>query len=315
MSTFKFKPEAGRRGLAYVGLPLLALGSAVGCTPYATFKPGPTSCAPQDGSTSTEAAYEFRDIDTFEGETSSNFFASSDDTPNSLMTLTLGTPPIGAPCGSTSALDIQSTGSYDWGSLTGYSNFGPRDGSAYEGLSFWAYAVGDSNKSLTILFDDANTYNGGTVVMDGGIIPPNPPTANCTGYPTIDGGNAGGGSVVDPATGGGSVIGDGDGPAPAQRVRQQLPDGDGGARPMAAGHHSVRPVPTGEYTEPGSQRRAHDGGHRVRDQAPHVQVDDLHVAVSEGGRASTSGSDNIAFYRHKGWMPPVGDGGVGAAPM
>jgi hypothetical protein len=33
------------------------------------------------------------------------------------------------------------------------------------------------------------------------------------------------------------------------------------------------------------------------------------------GVATNLWIDNIAFYRHKGWMPPVGDGGVGAAPM
>jgi hypothetical protein len=168
------------------GVLALVVCGALGCSAYPTLKNVPVDC-------SVTNAYDFLVVDTFEGETTPNLFGSADTTPGATMKPSVGTPPDGARCGSTSVLELKASGNDDWGSLSGYNGFGPRDASAYEGFSFWARVYGASNSGLTILFGDPNTYNANPMS-------PSPPGSYCTNYPTPDGGAASG-TIVDPATG------------------------------------------------------------------------------------------------------------------
>jgi len=81
----------------------------------------------------------------------------------------------------------------------GFSGPTGRDGSMYEGLSFWARAPGNTTKSFTILLGDANTNCGVDPDMTTGLCP-NPPGAYCKTYAMPDGGVSYGTSY-DPATG------------------------------------------------------------------------------------------------------------------
>jgi hypothetical protein len=96
----------------------------------------------------------------------------------------------------------------DWGSVCGFNNFGTLNESAYDGLSFWARAPGDTSRGFTISLYDANT-----VAMD-----PNDPNepggGHCKSY-YVDGGTEGETIVTmrDPVTG--AII---SGPATTSRM-------------------------------------------------------------------------------------------------
>jgi hypothetical protein len=87
------------------------------------------------------------------------FYTSGDMTTTSLLAATVGPFPDGPRCNSNVGMVLQSSQHNDWGSLFGFSNFGPRDASAYEGVSFWARARGNTTTSFTLLLDDPNTSN------------------------------------------------------------------------------------------------------------------------------------------------------------
>ena len=158
--------------LARAGALVLALGGTLGCTAYATLKNAPVDCT-------VENAYEFKLIDAFDTPLSMPMWTSSDCTAGSSMTDLEAALPDGARCGSTTAEQIQASHNNDWGSLTGYNNFGPRDASAYEGISFWARTRGNSTNSFAVLLDDPNTGTDSAV---------SPPLGNCTVNPAPDAG-------------------------------------------------------------------------------------------------------------------------------
>ena len=289
----------------------LALAGALGCTPYATYKPVPTGCTVMDASTSVAAGYEFLSIDSFEGESTAPFYGAGDDTPGAAVTLLLGTPPDGASCGSATALEIQSFGYTDWGSLIGYNNFGSRDASAYEGVSFWSHPATNSNKGLTIQLDDPNTYNSNTALSDGGIVLPTPPTADCTKYSTPDGGAMGTGFSTDPATG--MVLSSGTLTAPLP------PNGCGNeyqAAVLLLSGWQLVTIPFSTFQQLATPNRVPNDDLTVIGTAPGTRLITSRVLLFTMRFPKELGTDiwidNLAFYRHKGWTPAGGDGGADA---
>ena len=289
----------------------LGLSGALGCTAYPTYKPVPTGCTAMDASTSIAAAYEFKTIDNFEGETMSPFYTSGDATPGAAVTLSLGTPPDGAPCGSATGLEIQSYGFTDWGSLIGFSNFGPRDASAYEGISFWSHPATNSNKALTLQLDDPNTYNSNTTMSDGGLILPTPPTADCTKYPTSDVGASGTGLSTDPATG--MVLSSGTATAPLP------PNGCGNdyqAVILLESGWQLVTIPFGTFQQLATPNRVPNAALMTTGDAPGTRLITSSLLLFTVRFPKAFGTDiwidNLAFYRHKGWTPAGFDGGADA---
>jgi hypothetical protein len=158
---------------------VLAFGAACGCTAYTTLNSATVDC-------SAENAYDFDPNPIPLG----NAYSAGDMTPNSTVTVGSMTVPDALVCGSASGLLIQGSHNNDWGFLAGFYGLGIRDESAYEGVSFWARAPGESIKSFTLALDDANTY---ATTPDAG--------TNCTNY-YGDGSNTinPSGTVYDPAT-------------------------------------------------------------------------------------------------------------------
>jgi hypothetical protein len=286
----------------------LAFGGPLGCTAYSTYKPVPTGCTVADASTSVAAAFEFQSIDSFEGEMAAPFYPSGDNTPGAAVTLSMGTPPDGAPCGSATALEIQSSGFNDWGSLIGYNNFGSHNASAYEGISFWSHPATNSNKALTLQLADPNTYNGNPA-SDGGLILPTPPTADCTGYPTPDGGAMGTGLSTDPATG--MVLSSGTATAPLP------PNGCGNdyqAVILLANGWQLVTLPFGTFQQLATPNRVPNAELETAGDAPGTRLITSRLVLFTMRFPKAIGTDiwidNLAFYRHKGWTPAGGDGGA-----
>jgi hypothetical protein len=309
--------ESGARGYGAarvrLALPMVvfAVAGAFGCTPYATLRTPPAGCTATDAATSPAAGYEFQSVDTFEGETTPSFFTSQDTTPISVMTVTLATPPDGAPCGSTLAMEAQAANNDDWGSLIGYNNFGPRDASAYEGLSFWARTTGSSNNALTILFDDPNTYNDNTQTVDGGIILPTPPTADCTKYPTPDGGATSTGVITDSN---GNVLSSGTASAPLP------PNGCGNnywTVMLVTGAWELYTIPFGKFQQNVTPNQVPNPGLPTTGNAAGTSLITSRLLTFTlrfpKGAPTNLWLDDIGFYRHKGWAPPGRDGGVDAS--
>src|SRR4051812_24642458 len=146
---------------------LLALGGGAGCQTYPTLKNLPVDCSAQD-------RYELSTIDDFEGTLSwfksADSLAPTDDVSVSLMAQANDG---GGLCGSAMALVFRSIHANDWGSSFGDYGFGTRDGSAYEGVAFWARAPGNTGKSLSVALEDKNTYH---------VDDPNLPQTNCKQY-------------------------------------------------------------------------------------------------------------------------------------
>ena len=129
------------------------LSCVLGCTAYPTMKPNaPIDCTADSG-------YDFLQIDNFDTVGAMPFYTSGDMTTTSLLAATVGPFPDGPRCNSNVGMVLQSSQHNDWGSLFGFSNFGPRDASAFEGVSFWARARGNTTTSFTLLLDDPNTTN------------------------------------------------------------------------------------------------------------------------------------------------------------
>ena len=173
---------AGARAPLCAGALLLGLTGAMGCQPYPTFKSVPLDCTASDG-------YDFDTVDNFDLGENIPWFGSGDDLCSDGGRVP-AVPPVlaiegGGRCGSNAAMVVTTQGCNDWGAVFGDYSFGSRDESAYEGLSFWARAPGDTGKGFTIILDDTNT------------------AANTTGSTCHDyTGDAGVGvQVVDPVTG------------------------------------------------------------------------------------------------------------------
>jgi hypothetical protein len=165
-----------------LGIVLVVLAGAGGCTAYPTEKNLPLDCSVED-------AYDFQSIDNFETVGTANLWTAGDTT-NADVSVSVQALTDGPRCGSTAALEILSAHNNDWGSLFGFNNFGPRDESAWEGLSFWARAPGNTTKGFTVLLDDPNTATSTSV------------TSNCTQYATADGGSSSPTmTIYDPSTG------------------------------------------------------------------------------------------------------------------
>ncbi len=170
-------------GSACVGLLLLGMTGAAGCgDPYDTVTVLALDC-------SIEEPFEFESIEKFETEGAASFWTSADTTVGS-MTVAVEAMNDGERCGSKDALVVRASHNNDWGSLAGYNNFGPRDASEYEGLSFWARAPGNTTKAFTVLLDDENTFStAGRCTDYGG-----------SGQGDSSGGGGGGASASDPGT-------------------------------------------------------------------------------------------------------------------
>jgi hypothetical protein len=184
------------RALGCVALGGAAAASAVGCTAYSTAKNIPINC-------SAESAYDIQPIYTFDTTAAVNFYGSGDH-PDADVSYAVDPLTDGARCGSTSALVLHTDHNNNWGSLFGIYSFGPKDASAFQGLSFWARAPGNTTKAFTVLLDDTNTVNPNMPAVcniDGGVTPVDSGSAVCKNYCT-DGGIGGGqGTYTDPTTG------------------------------------------------------------------------------------------------------------------
>jgi len=140
------------------GLLLLGLASAGGCEAYTTLKDVPIDCTADDG-------YEFLTLgNNFDTVGDNAFWGSGDSTPGKVVgddasgDVAVRTIPDGPRCDSKAAVVLKAAGNNDWGCLFGSNNVGaPRDASAYEGLSFWARAPGNTTKGFIVLMDDPNT--------------------------------------------------------------------------------------------------------------------------------------------------------------
>lgn len=157
---------------------ILAVGGGLACSSYPTTKAVPIDC-------NVEAAYDFQVIDNFDTVGAMPLTYNAGDTP-AYVTDVIETIPDGDRCGSTAALVMRSAHNNDWGSIFAL-NFGSRDASAYEGLSFWARAPGATTKGFTMLLDDPNTANPTPSV---GGVDPNPTDSNCLTTMGVDGGQA-----------------------------------------------------------------------------------------------------------------------------
>jgi hypothetical protein len=142
--------RAGRaRRAAAAGLGVFALVVAPACDPYTTLKDVPLDCE-------AEAGYGFGLINDFE-KTDVAWWTAGDDTPYKKVESSIRAIPDGGRCGSKNAAVLATSGNNDWGSLFGLNVLTPRDASAYEGVSFWARAPGNSTKGFMILLNDPNT--------------------------------------------------------------------------------------------------------------------------------------------------------------
>ncbi len=194
---------------------LAFVGAGVGCTAYATNKNLPVDCTVQN-------AYDLDKLDMTEFTMAWSSHDSTTDAgwtpgdagppPNGILTKVVPIPD-GAICGDTTALHVASDNYYnDWGSVFGFYGFGKKIETTREGLSFWARAPGNTNKSLTILLDDPNTYNPAAMcVTPGAVVPPGDAGANCSTYCLADGGSTATGPITDPN---GNVLSSGTSTAP-----------------------------------------------------------------------------------------------------
>ena len=176
--------------LARAAAVALALGSALGCTAYATYKPPvPPDCSLMN-------AY---DIDNIDAELTMAW-SSKDNTPDGSISTDAGTLPDGPLCGDGNVLVVKGSHANDWGSLFGFYGFGRKDESTREGLSFWARAPGNTGKAFTLLLDDLNTYDPYvSCTPDGGtVLPPGDAGPFCTTYCTLDAGATGTPPTYDP---------------------------------------------------------------------------------------------------------------------
>ncbi|MGA7741891.1 MAG: hypothetical protein ABSF35_09480 [Polyangia bacterium] len=163
---------------------LLGLGGAVGCSAYPTFPDASSNCSVDD-------QYDFDP-----NPPTITFACYFDSTPDASAGATVVTLDGNGLCGNQSAQVLTSSHCNDWGSTCNGSTFGPRDESAYQGLSFWARAPGNGSKGFTISLYDANN----TPTTEGG---------NCTVYAIPDGGVQGSTITVyqDPNNPGATISG------------------------------------------------------------------------------------------------------------
>jgi hypothetical protein len=281
------------------GALMLAFGGGAGCSAYSTLKSisPPVDCSVAD-------AYEFKAIDTFETPgMAAPLWTSADCSGGAMMAVAEVALPNGGQCGSTAALEITASHNNQWGSLAGYNNFGPRDGSAYQGISFWARAAAGTSESFTILLDDPNT------AQDTGV---SPPIGNCTTYPSVDAGcgmAAGGGTFIDPSTG--AVLGSGTSTNPP------LPDACGNsyaALVTVTNDWKLYTLPYGKFQQGptpnmvgGPNVKLTQTGYASGTTLMPSQLLNLTLRMQKAVEMDLW-IDNLSFYRPKGWVPL--DGGA-----
>jgi hypothetical protein len=190
-----------RSAMGAGALCVVAVCGAIGCSTYSTYKDVPLDCT-------VDTEFDFDYIDTFDTVGgSAPGWTAADGTAGASITGTVETVGDGARCGNTAALVIRAAGNKDWGALFGFNNV-MRNEAAYEGMSFWARAPGNTGKGFTIVVDDLNTAHP-TVCTEGvTTIPPQAGVSNCTKYCTSAGGQIiygpdgmpiGGSTVAPPA--------------------------------------------------------------------------------------------------------------------
>lgn len=135
--------------IASVAAVVGSLGCGNGAMPTSNL----TACTDAD-------AFEFKYIDHFESIGASPLWSAGDSTPGGSASASILTIPDGPHCGSDASLVLRASGNEEWGALFGFNQLGPQDASAYEGVSFWARALGKS-RTVTIFLDDPNTSTNG----------------------------------------------------------------------------------------------------------------------------------------------------------
>jgi len=148
---------------------LLGLGAMIGCSAYPTFREESVNCA-------ADSDYEFDPKEVPPRNCSADSTAGHDH--DASIDPALETIEGGGRCGSQQAVVIRLSHYNDWGASCGfYDGWSPiaRNEAAYDGLSFWARAPGNTSKAFTLSISDANT----TAVAQGG---------NCIIYDAVDGG-------------------------------------------------------------------------------------------------------------------------------
>jgi hypothetical protein len=223
------RSRAGRLALALGAAAgassLLVFGGGFSCSKYSTFETvdcgagiAPATCQAMSANCAAENAYDFQTIDEFKAL---SWFSSSDYTPpanapapgtsTSVATATAlsvsgGTAPYtgrtsvavvelpeGPVCGHPNAGVFRANYNYDWGGMYGMFGFSSgnwKDGSQYQGISFWARAPGASTKAFTFNLDDSNTMRGPL---------PDGTDGHCRSY-SIDGGAAAGTNSNQPVS-------------------------------------------------------------------------------------------------------------------
>jgi hypothetical protein len=299
MSVKRTSRDQWRRAAAPIcaGVLLIGLGGTVGCQAYPTQKDVPLNCA-------VEGGYDLLSVNTFEvvGPATADVWNQPDPTVDAGVGnagLTVDVEAIGGAgrCGSMAALVIRAFHNNDWGSLVGYNNFGPRDESAYEGMSFWARSSG--SKTFTISLDDGNTTAPTATVP-----------SNCKDY--ADGGvaGAGTGTTVDQN---GNVISGVVGAAP-------LPDQCGNSytyNAVVSADWAFHTVPFGLFKQTNTPNRVPNEALTDAGSVPGTGIltSDLRNLVFRLPKESDMelSLDNLGFYRKKGSAAGA-DAGVDAAP-
>jgi len=301
-------------GSIRAGALAVALGGLLGCTAYPTYKPAPVNC-------SVETLYDFETIDVFDTPStlSSPMWTAPDCTVGSVMSAFEAALPDGDRCGSTAAMEIKASHDNDWGSLAGYSNFGPRDGSRYEGISFWARVGTNSAKAFSLSFDDPNTNT---------LPKANPPIGNCTVYPTVNSGiDAGADAGVDAGVDGGAcaaaptttIVDPSTGMVLSSGVLTAPPLPDACLNSYAlvmlvTNDWQLYTIPFGQFQQSAMPNRVPNAVLTETGSAPGTTLITSQL-LNFGVRFPKAVDmdlwiDNLAFYRHKGWAPPGRDGGL-----
>jgi hypothetical protein len=279
---------------------LLVLGWSPACDTYPTFKyTSSADCSAEDD-------YEFDPKSTFPFETTEDgsalwspegdpFCNGNDGGPPRSISMGVETIDDGPRCGSSkAALVFRAANCNDWGALFGFSNFGPRDESAYEGMSFWARSPGNTGKNLTIVMDDANTAS-----ADG---------SNCRVY---DGGAPGQATASTMAPDGTLISG--------TTSEASQPDQCGNAYTMVVvltGDWRFYTIPWSEFTQTAQPNRVPSAALTETGGVPGTglltsKIWNLILRVPKESR-SELWIDNFGFYRKKGSASGV-DAGPDAA--
>jgi hypothetical protein len=115
------------------------------------------------------------------GDRTGGWWSAGDDTAGATIVPALGEPALpelipGGRCGSQYAMRVTGQGFADWGAVLGvnlaYDSSGGvfYDGSAYEGISFWARIGDTSTNTMRFAVSDQNSEpKGGKCVEDGGV--------------------------------------------------------------------------------------------------------------------------------------------------